>query len=65
MQDFIGTWFIGNSRVSRQSVEIVSPWIITLRCLEGCLDEARGQEINYRVVLKVGVMLGMGLRTDM
>lgn len=29
------------------------------------MDEARGQEIKYQEVLKVGDMLGVGLRPDM
>ena len=60
----MGTWLIGTSRVSRQGVEIVRSFDITLRHLAHCMDEARGQK-TIDQVFKVGVMLGVVLRTDM
>lgn len=58
LQDVMGTWLIGTSRVSRQGVEIIRSFDTILRCLKWCMDQrsARGQEINYQEVLKVGGM---------
>lgn len=47
LQNIMGTWLTGTSRVPRQAVEILRSFDITLRCLEQCMDEAGEQEINY------------------
>lgn len=61
----MGTWLTGTSRVSRQGVEIIRSFDITLRYLAQCMDEGKGQKINYQEVFKVGGMQGVSLRIDM
>ena len=43
LEDVMGTWLIGTSRVSRQGVGIVRSFDRTLRYLAQCMDEARDQ----------------------
>ena len=65
LQEVMGIWVTGTSKVFRKGVEIVLFFDIRLRCLVWCMDEAGDQLSIIRRSSKGGGLLGMGFRTNM